>query len=117
MSEPTVKPATRGAGSWLRWTVAALFGLIYSFAIWVAVFALVLASQGNTGLTPAGVGVGLMPVIFPVLVYAGVVLGGRRLWVWKQALLFLAGFALVGVFWLDVVMLQVAAQSSLVGAG
>ncbi|WP_052460533.1 hypothetical protein [Microbacterium gorillae] len=111
------KPRTSGAGSWLRWTVAAVFGLLYAYAIWLALFIFIAASSAQgSGLTGLGVVVMLLPVAFPVLIYLAAIVIGRRMWVWRQALIFLAGLGLVAVFWLDVVMFQVAAQSSLVAA-
>lgn len=107
---------TTGAGSWLRWTVAGLFGLIYTAAVWLAVFHLIVAAGNGTGLSGAGWAVMLLPVIFPVLVYVAAFIFARRRRVWQLALVYVAGLALVAVFWLDIVMLQVSGLgASLVG--
>ncbi len=105
-----------GAGSWLRWTVAALFGLLYAWAVWLAVFNLAAQAGGEAGLNGAGWAVMLMPVIFPALIYVAAFLFGRRRRVWQLALMFVAGLGLVAVFWLDVVMYMIRAGGSLIGS-
>lgn len=115
-AESTTPAPTSGAGSWLRWSVAAVFGLLYAWAIWLAVFTLAAQAGGETGLNGAGWTVMLLPVVFPVLVYVAAFLVGRRRRVWQLALMFVAGLCLVAVFWLDVVMYMIRAGASLIGA-
>lgn len=105
-----VQPRSTGAGSWLRWAVAAFFGLIYAFAIWSAVFAW---TQWTANLTTAGGKIStygtvmfLLPVIFPAIVWVAAFIIGRRRRVWQLALLYVAGICLLSVFWINIVMQQ-----------
>ena len=111
---PTAR--TAGAGSWLRWTVSAVFGLLYAYAIWAAVAALALAASGEPGLNGKGWIVLLLPVIFPILVFVGGFIFGRRRRVWQLALIFTAGLTLVAIFWLDIIMFQISSGASLLAS-
>jgi hypothetical protein len=83
-------------------TIAGGFGLFYAYAVWTAVSFLVQQATGVEGLTGYGWFVLLLPVVFPVLVFAGAFALGWRRAALPFALLLLSGLALVAVFWLDV---------------
>lgn len=100
-----------GAGSWLRWAVSALFGLMYSYFIWLAFFSLQLMSSGVKPLNALGWTITILPVVFPALAWIATFLIGRRMRVWQLTLLFIAGLCLTAVFWINIINLQ-ATQSA-----
>lgn len=110
-TDATPQVQTPGAGSWLRWVVAAVFGLLFAFAIVIAVFNLIaynVAVGAGAARTLTGLGwvVLLLPVVFPAAVYLGSFVFARRRRVWQLALVFTAGLGLVAVFWLNVLVMQ-----------
>ena len=111
MTEVTETPRSTGAGSWLRWVAATGFGLLYAFAIFIALYDLI-AYNGAVGagaarpLTGLGWFVMLLPAIFAALTFIGIFVFGRRLRVWKLSLVFLTGLTVVAVFWFNVLLLQ-----------
>lgn len=111
---PTV--TTAGAGSWLRWATSIVFGLLYTYFIWAAVAALALAAAGSSGLNAQGWLVFLLPVIFPAAVFIAAFVFARRMRVWQLAIVFVAGLALVAVFWLNVVTFQITSGTSLLAS-
>lgn len=111
MTETIASVRTPGAGSWLRWSAAAAFGLVYAFAIVIAVFNLIaynvaVGAGAARSLTGLGWTVMLLPVVFPALVYIASFVFARRRRVWQLALVFTVGLGLVAVFWLNVLVMQ-----------
>ena len=102
--------------TWLLVTVAGFFGLFYAYAVWNAVAFLVSQAGGPLGLNGLGWFVHLLPVLFPILVFAAAFrVGYRRAW-WQFALVLLAGLALVAVFWLDIVAYAAVSGAHLLGS-
>ncbi|WP_223247020.1 hypothetical protein [Microbacterium oleivorans] len=106
----------RRSPSWLRSTVAGLFGLFYAYAVWTAVAFLIAQAVAVEGLTGAGWAILLFAVVFPIIVFiAGVVIArGRPLL--HLAVVLLIGLGLAGVFWLNILTFAVRSQSSLFGS-
>lgn len=115
MSAVATPVRTTGAGSWLRWVVSSLFGLLFAFAIFIAIINLVAQAGGAQGLSGLGWVVMLLPVIFPAVAFVACFVFARRRRVWQLALVFVAGLALTAVFWLDIVMFQISSGASLLG--
>lgn len=116
MTAASTPVRTTGAGSWLRWSVAIAFGLVYAYFIWAAVAALGLAASGDPGLNGQGWIVFVLPVVFPALVYVAAFVFARRRRVWQLALVFLAGLLLTAVFWLNIVTFQITSGASLLAS-
>ncbi|MCC4907053.1 bacitracin resistance protein [Microbacterium sp. cx-59] len=87
---------------WLVATIAGGFGLFYAWAVWTAVSFLAQQASGVEGLTGYGWFVLVLPVLFPILAFAGAFALGWRRRVLPFVLVMLTGLALVAVFWLDV---------------
>lgn len=87
---------------WLIVTIAGVAGLLYAYALWTALGYLMLQAGGVEGLSGYGWFVHLLPVVFPVAVFAGAFAIGWRRRALPFALIMLAGLTLVAVFWLDV---------------
>lgn len=116
MTEATAPPARRAPlPVWLIATIAGGFGLFYAWGLWTAVSFLIQQASGVEGLTGYGWFVLVLPVVFPVLVFAGAFALGWRRRALPFALVMLAGLALVAVFWLDV-LAYASVSSSLYGS-
>ncbi len=93
----------RGAlPAWLVATIAGFAGLFYAYAVWTAVGFLLQQAGGTAGLTGYGWFVLLLPVVFPLLAFAGAVALGRRRRALPFALILLTGLCLTAAFWLNV---------------
>ena len=99
-----------GSPRWLVWTVIALAGLFYAYAVWNAVAHLITMAQ--TGLTGTG---------WATLLFGGVVPGGGVGCGWggggrggggEGALTFLAGLGIVAVFWMSLLALSLTLPSA-----
>lgn len=95
---------------WLVWTVIALAGLFYAYAVWNAVAHLITMAQ--TGLTGTGWATLLFGVVFPVIVFGFAFAIGRRRRVGELALSFLAGLGIVAVFWMSLLALSLTLPSA-----
>ena len=98
-----VHPATP---LWLAITIAVLFGVFYAYDVWEAVGNLVglnvYADGLGIALTGAGWALLVTGVALPLLVFGAAFWLGRRRGPLAQAVLFLAGYALVQVLSADV---------------
>lgn len=101
--------------TWLISTVAGVFGLGYAYVVWNAVAFLVVQAGGRLGLNGLGWFVMLFAVLFPVVVFAAAFALGRRRRLAAYAALMLAGLALVGVFWLNVLAYAYTYGAQLLG--
>lgn len=97
---------TRRTPAWLSATIAILFGLFYAYSAWSGLgnlFGLNSAAQGlDTTLSGFGWGLLLMGVLAPIVVFGIAFWLGRRREAGPQALLLLAGLALVSALSLDI---------------
>lgn len=115
MSETVSLRAAGRMPTWLVATVAGAFGLLYAYAVWNAVAFLIAQASGPLGLNGMGWFVLLLPVAFPILVFAVAFrLGSRRRW-WEFASVLLAGLALTAVFWLNIVAYAAVSGAQLLG--
>ncbi|RNE59302.1 hypothetical protein [Cryobacterium tepidiphilum] len=98
-------PAERVTPFWLTVTIAVIFGLFYAYDAWEAVGNLVglnLQAQSlDTRLSGFGWGVLIGGIALPIVVYAVAFWLGHKRSATVQALLLLAGLALVAVLALD----------------
>lgn len=115
MTAEAVTPRSTGAGSWLRWAVSAVFGLMYSYFIWLAFFSLQLMSSGVQPLNALGWTVTILPVVFPAVAWVAAFLLGRRRRVWQLALLFVVGLCLTAVFWINIINMQATQSATFLG--
>jgi hypothetical protein len=94
---------------WLAATIAVVFGVFYAYDVWEAVGNLVglniYAGELHVGLTGYGVALLVAGIVVPLAVYATAFWLGRRRGPLAQAVLFLAGFALVQALSADVAVL------------
>ena len=97
---------------WLIATISGIFLLLYAFVIWTALGFLVQQASGIVGLTGYGWFVLLLPVIFPIAIFASAFAIGWRRKLLPLVLIMLTGLTLVAVFWLDI-LAYAAASSSL----
>ncbi len=105
-------PARRTAlPVWAIALVCGLFGLLYAYAVWSAVGFLIQQAGGDAGLTGYGWFVLLMPVVFPVVVYAGAFALGWRRRILPLTILMVTGLCVVGVFWMNVFALAVTSDA------
>ncbi|MFT4306455.1 MAG: hypothetical protein QM604_06155 [Microbacterium sp.] len=105
------EPTARRSPAWTATAAAGGFGLFYAYAVWSAVaFLLQCAAQSITGY---GWFVLLLPIAFPMIVFAGALVVGRRRGLLSFTLLLLGGLALVAVFWLNVVGMVAGAPASI----
>ena len=107
MSTVTTTPQrTRRTPAWLSATIAILFGLFYAYNAWSGLGNLIglnNAAQGlDTTLSGFGWGVLLTGVLAPIVVFGIAFWLGRRREAGPQALLLLAGLALVSALSLDI---------------
>lgn len=113
------QPARRADGSmptWIVATVSGLFGLLYAYFVWNAVGFLVSQVSGPFGLNGYGWFVLILPIVFPLVVFAGAFAIGRRRRTGTLALMMLAGLCLVAVFWMNVIGYAVLYGADLLGA-
>jgi hypothetical protein len=100
------KNRTRRTPAWLSATVAILFGLFYAYSAWAGLGNLIGLNRAaellDTTLSGFGWGLLLTGVLAPVLVFAIAFWLGRRREIGPQALLLLAGLALVSALSLDI---------------
>lgn len=115
MSTSSTSSVVRPMPTWLVATIAGVFGLFYAYALWNAVAFLIAQAGSALGLSPLGWGVLLFAVLFPALVFAGVLALGLRRRAWEFALLLLAGLGLVAVFWINVLAYALTSGSALSG--
>lgn len=95
----------------LKTIVLGLAGLFYAYGVWNAVAYLMTVAQ--FGLNAYGWFVLIFSVVFPILVFAAAYVLGRRRSALEFTVVFLAGLALVAVFWMNVVALSALNISSL----
>jgi hypothetical protein len=96
-------PARRTAMPvWLIATISGLAALLYAYVFWAALGFLIQQAGGSQGLSGYGWFVLILPVVFPVVVFAIAFAIGWRRNALALSLLLLTGLALVAVFWLDV---------------
>ncbi|MFE1644833.1 hypothetical protein [Microbacterium sp. P01] len=107
--------SARRTPTWLVATIAGLFGLFYAYAVWNAVAFLIAQASGPLGLNGLGWFVLILPVVLPILVFAGALAIGRRRTALHLLLVMLAGLTLVSVFWLDVIGYAASSGASLLG--
>lgn len=94
---------------WLEITLAVVFGLFFAYDAWEAVGNLVglstYASALDTTLTPLGWALLIAAILFPVGLFAGAFVLGRRRSPLMQVGLYLAALAVSAVLYLDLVLL------------
>jgi hypothetical protein len=95
-------PRRTALPTWLIVTIAGGFGLFYAYAVWTALSFLIQQASGLEGLSGYGWFVLLLPLVFPIIAFAGAFALGWRRAALPFALIMLSGLALVAVFWLDV---------------
>lgn len=115
MSESESIRTARRTPTWIVATVAGAFGLFYAYAVWNAVAFLVTQASGPLGLNGMGWFVLLLPVAFPILVFAVSFRLGYRRASWELSLILLAGLALTAVFWLNIVAYAAVYGAQLLG--
>lgn len=96
---------------WIIVAIAGLSGLLYAYVVWSALGFLVQQASGVEGLTGYGWFVLVLPVVFPVAVFAGAFAIGWRRGALPFVLVMLTGLAVVAVFWLDVLAYAAATPS------
>lgn len=110
----TAEPVARSAAPrWVVAVIAGFFGLFYAYALWTAVAFLVQQAGADGGLTGYGWFVLILPIVFPIIVFAAAVLIGRRRRILPFVLVLLTGLTLVAVFWLNVFSLTFTASASI----
>lgn len=107
---------TRPMRTWVIVTIAGAFGLFYAYAVWNAVAFLVSQATGPLGINGYGWFVLLLPVVLPIVVFAGAFALGWRRRALPFAAILLTGLALVSVFWLDIVAYSAVYGGSLLGS-
>ena len=99
---------------WLIATIAGVFLLLYAYVIWNALAFLIQQANGVEGLTGYGWFVLMLPIVFPILVFAaGFAIGWKRR-AGQFALVLLTGLGLVAAFWLNI-FAYAAASTALYG--
>jgi len=97
---------TRRTPAWLSATIAILFGFFYAYSAWSGLGNLIglnsAAEQLDTTLNGFGWGLLLTGVLAPIVVFGIAFWLGRRREAGPQALLLLAGLALVSAISLDI---------------
>ena len=96
---------------WLIATIAGFFALLYAFVVWTALGFLLQQAGGVQGLTGYGWFVLILPVVFPLIAFAGAFAIGWRRGALPFVLVLLTGLALVAVFWLNILAYAAAAPS------
>jgi len=99
---------------WLIATIAGAFLLLYAYVIWNALIFLIQQANGVEGLTGYGWFVLLLPVVFPIVVFAGAFAIGWKRRAAQFALVLLTGLGLVAAFWLNI-FAYAAASTALYG--
>lgn len=97
----------KGAAGWLVFTILAITGLGYAFAVFNAIAFLV--ELAPLGLSGYGWFVLLFAIVFPLIVLAVVYAIGRRRSGLELLAISLAGLGVTAVFWLNVLAHYVAA--------
>lgn len=100
---------------WIIASVSGVFLLLYAFVIWTALGFLIQQASGIAGLTGYGWFVLLLPVIFPIIIFASAFAIGWRRKILPFTLILLTGLTLVAVFWLDILAYAAASPSLYVG--
>lgn len=111
----TTTSSARRAPSWLRSTVAGVFGLFYAYAVWTAVAFLIAQATAVEGLNGAGWAILLFSVVFPIIVFVAGLLLGRRRQILHLAVILVVGLGLVAVFWLNILSYAITNGNSLFG--
>jgi hypothetical protein len=83
--------------------------------VWTALAFLIQQANGTAGLTGYGWFVLILPVVFPILVFAIAFAIGWRRGAGQFALVLLTGLALIAAFWLNI-FAYAAASNALYGA-
>ncbi len=96
----TAAPAAGNKRAWVVFTILALTGLGYAYAIFTAIG--FLASAAQIGLSGYGWFVLIFAAVFPLIVFAFVYAIGRRRQALELLAVSLAGLGLVAVLWLNV---------------
>lgn len=99
---------------WLIATIAGAFLLLYAYVIWNALIFLIQQANGVEGLSGYGWFVLLLPVAFPMVVFAGAFAIGWKRRAAQFALVLLTGLGLVAAFWLNI-FAYAAATTALYG--
>ncbi|QIG41291.1 bacitracin resistance protein [Microbacterium sp. 4R-513] len=99
---------------WLIATIAGVFLLLYAYVVWSAVAFLVQQASGVEGLSGYGWFVLLLPIVFPLVVFAAAFAIGWRRNAGQFALVLLTGLGLVAAFWLNI-FAYAAASTALYG--
>lgn len=87
---------------WMLGVVTGIFGLLYAYSVWSAVLALVQQANGSVPLSGVGWAVMILPIAVPVIFFGVAVAFGFRKQIGEYSLILLAGFALVQVFWMNI---------------
>lgn len=110
-----VTPAGRRRRSRAGWSVALVFAFVYAFAVFGGLSNLIALTQqyASFGVPLPGVALGALIglVAAPVIVYAIVLWGTRRLTVVPSIIVFIVGFAFTAVVALDLQSLYAASLS------
>lgn len=99
---------------WLIATIAGVFLLLYAYVIWNALAFLLQQANGVEGLSGYGWFVLMLPIVFPIVVFAGAFAIGWKRSAAKFALVLLTGLGLVAAFWLNI-FAYAAASTALYG--
>lgn len=100
---------------WLVATIAGVFGLFYAYALWNAVAFLITQATGPLGLNGYGWFILFLPIVFPIVVFAGAVAMGNKRPPHHLMLILLTGLALVAVFWLNVIAYSASYGAQMLG--
>ncbi|MFG6445357.1 bacitracin resistance protein [Microbacterium sp. P07] len=96
---------------WLTVAIAGIAGLLYSYIVWNAVDLLVRQVTGPLGLNGYGWFVHLAAVAFPIVAFGAAYALGHRRKTWEFALVFVTGWTLSFVFWVNIVAYGVVSFS------
>lgn len=99
---------------WLIATIAGVFLLLYAYVVWSALAFLIQQASGVEGLSGYGWFVLLLPIVFPLVVFAGAFAIGWKRNAGQFALVLLTGLGLVAAFWLNI-FAYAAASTALYG--
>lgn len=99
---------------WVIATIAGVFLLLYAYVVWSALAFLIQQASGVEGLSGYGWFVLLLPIVFPLVVFAGAFAIGWKRSAGQFALVLLTGLGLVAAFWLNI-FAYAAASTALYG--